>query len=275
MTTAPVFLCAELHSGEVRLGGDEGRHAAGVRRLTIGERVDLVDGTGRRGRGVVLVVHGREALTVAVESVSEDPVPDPAFVVVQALPKGDRGELAVELMTEAGVDEVIPWSATRCVTRWSGDRGQRSLARWRSSAAEAAKQSRRSRWPVVGELAGTAAVALRCAAADAAYVLHEDAETSLAALPALPALAALPALPALAGPELPTAPTPPNVQPREARRREILVIVGPEGGIEAGELAAFSAAGANSVRLGSEILRTSTAGIVALAVLSSTQRWSS
>lgn len=243
MTTAPVFFRAVVAPGEIRLEGDEGRHAAGVRRLTPGERLDLVDGTGRRGQGVVLIVHGRDALTVRIETVVVEPAPDPAFVVVQALPKGDRSELAVELMTEGGVDEVVPWSANRCVTRWSGDRGQKSLAKWRSTSAEAAKQSRRARWPVVAELSTTAQIAARCEGAAASYVLHEDATESLAGTP-------------------------------KHSGAEVIVIVGPEGGVDDGELAAFTAAGARPVRLGPEILRTSTAGIVALSVLSGVERWS-
>ena len=89
---------------------------------------------------------------------SSDPAPEPAFVVVQAIPKGDRGELAVEVLTEVGVAEIVPWAAARCVAVWKGERAAKSLSRWRSTAREAAKQARRSWFPEVTELASTADV---------------------------------------------------------------------------------------------------------------------
>ncbi|MGI3783868.1 MAG: 16S rRNA (uracil(1498)-N(3))-methyltransferase, partial [Janthinobacterium lividum] len=154
----------------------------------------------------------------------------------QALAKGDRGELAVEMLTEVGVAEVVPWQASRSVARWSADRVDRGLGRWRSTAREAAKQSRRLRVPAVSDPVGTRALAARLGTADLALVLHEDATDPIAAV-ALPA----------AG--------------------EVVVVVGPEGGISPEELAAFDAAGARTVRVGDHVLRTSTAGVVALAAL--------
>jgi 16S rRNA (uracil1498-N3)-methyltransferase len=174
-------------------------------------------------------------LTLRVTARRTAPEPDPRLVVVQALPKGDRADLAVELLTELGVDEIVPWSASRSVAQWSGERGTRALAKWRRTAAEAAKQSRRARVPVVAELATTGRVAARVADAAAGLVLHEAADEALTAL-ALP------------------------------DHGEVIVIVGPEGGVSADELAAFGAA--RAVRLGEPVLRTSTAGAAAVAVLS-------
>jgi 16S rRNA (uracil1498-N3)-methyltransferase len=162
-------------------------------------------------------------------------------VLVQALAKGDRGELAVELAVELGVDEVVPWSAARSVTRWDGARGERSRDRWRSVARAAAKQSRRAWVPTVAPLASTRQVAARLSAGS--LVLHEAADTPLATV-ALPA------------------------------GGDLVLVVGPEGGLDDAELAAFAAAGAVPVRLGPEVVRTSTAGAAALAALSlRTGRW--
>jgi len=163
-------------------------------------------------------------------------------VVVQALPKGDRGELAVETLTEVGVDVVVPWAAARCVTRWREDRAARSLARWRTTGRTAAKQARRTRFPEVTDLAGTAEVAALLGAAISGVVLHEEASEPLAGL------------------EVPTA-------------GDVVVVVGPEGGVSPDELAAFAASGATAYRLGDTVLRTSTAGTAALAVLMSRTRW--
>ncbi len=141
--------------GAVLLDGPEGRHAATVRRLRAGERVLLTDGAGRLAGCVVTEVR-RDALALDVVHVVDEPAPRPRLVVVQALPKGDRGEVAVETLTEVGADVVVPWAAHRCVTQWRAERGERALSRWRSTAREAAKQSRRAWWPRVAPLASTA-----------------------------------------------------------------------------------------------------------------------
>jgi 16S rRNA (uracil1498-N3)-methyltransferase len=183
--------------------------------------------------------------------------------LAQALVKGDRGELAVELATEAGVDEVLPWRAARCVARWDeGPRGDKALARWRSTVLAATKQSRRAWLPEVGDPVGTSALAARCAAADAALVLHESAEGSIAA-------AVRELLPAatLDG----AAPEGASVAPGGV---ELVLVVGPEGGITEDELASLCAVGARPVRLGPEVLRASTAAAVALGALGVlTGRW--
>ncbi|QFG25648.1 16S rRNA (uracil(1498)-N(3))-methyltransferase [Actinomadura sp. WMMB 499] len=240
----PVFLAAAdaLERDRVVLDGPEGRHAATVRRLRPGERVDLTDGEGLLAECVVTAAD-RVSLTLEVAARHREPPPSPRLVVVQALPKGDRGELAVETMTEAGVDEIVPWAAARCVTQWRPDRREKALNRWRNAAREAGKQARRSRLPQLPDLASTAAVAGRLAGASAALVLHEDAAEPLSAV-------------------------------RPPADGEIVLVVGPEGGITEDELAAFGAAGGRPVRLGPTVLRTSTAGVAAAAVLlAATGRW--
>lgn len=227
----------------VVLEGPEGRHAVSVRRLRPGEEVVLTDGAGTGVQGAVRSATGKDRLEVAVTSVRTEPEPDPSVTVVQALPKGDRGELAVETMTETGVDEIVPWAASRCVTQWKGERGRKSLAKWRSTAREAGKQSRRLRFPEVAELASTADVAGLLQDAALGLVLHEEGDLPLATA------------------EL----------PGDGR---IVVVVGPEGGVAPQESAAFEEAGARCCRLGPSVLRTSTAGTAATAVLlSRTGRW--
>jgi 16S rRNA (uracil1498-N3)-methyltransferase len=243
--SAPVFVVArdQLAVGPVVLDGAEGRHAVTVTRLAPGEGVVLVDGAGRRGTGTVSAVSGKDSLFVDVMAVVDEAEPSPRLVVVQALAKGDRGETAVETMTEVGVDEVIPWTAARCITRWNADRADKALARWRSTAQAAAKQSRRARFPLIAPVASTVEVAGRLAAAATAVVLHEEAAEPLSSL-------------------------------RPPGAGEIVVVVGPEGGVTPEELVAFAAAGASAYRMGATVLRTSTAGTAALAVLlSRTDRW--
>ena len=150
----PVFLAdrAALESDVVVLSGAEGRHAATVRRLRPGERADVADGAGLVAECVVAGPRA-DGLELTVRARREVPRPDPTITVVQAIPKGDRGELAVEEMTEVGVDRIVPWAAARCVPVWQGARGERSLAKWRLTAREAAKQSRRAWIPEVTDVA--------------------------------------------------------------------------------------------------------------------------
>ena len=248
--TAPVFVVGTaqltgLSAGDpVRLDGPEGRHAAAVKRLEPGEAVTLTDGLGLGVDGTVAAVHGKDAIDVTVGAVRREAEPAPRIVVVQALPKGDRGELAVETMTEVGVDVVIPWQASRCITQWKGERGAKALAKWRSTAREAGKQSRRLRFADVREPMTTRQLAPLLAAAAFAAVLHEDGAEPLAAA------------------ELPAA-------------GDLVLVVGPEGGVSPDELAAFAEAGARPYRLGPSGLRTSTAGVAAGALLlGRTGRWS-
>ncbi len=176
-----------------------------------------------------------------MHAVELTPTAVPSVTVVQAIPKGERGEQAVEVLTEIGVDRIVPWAAERSVGVWRGERAAKSLAKWRSTARESAKQSRRSWLPEVTAMASTPEVVSLVEASDLAVVLHEAAETPLASL-ALDGIGS------------------------------IVVVVGPEGGITEEELALLGAA--HVVRLGSSVLRTSTAGVAAVAaLLSRTPRW--
>ncbi|MFF4826302.1 16S rRNA (uracil(1498)-N(3))-methyltransferase [Streptomyces sp. NPDC001312] len=245
--TAPVFVVDELKAigSEFVLEGPEGRHAVSVKRLRPGEDVVLTDGRGRWIEGVVKAAEGKDRLVVSdLASLVEEPPESPRITVVQALPKGDRGELAVETMTEVGVDAIVPWAASRCITQWKGDRGLKALGKWRATAREAGKQSRRVRFPEVADAATTKQVAALLAEADFAAVLHESGEQRLATV------------------ELPA-------------QGDIVLVVGPEGGVSPEELAQFQDAGAKAYVLGPTVLRTSTAGTAAAALLlGRTGRWS-
>ncbi|MFB4277837.1 16S rRNA (uracil(1498)-N(3))-methyltransferase [Nonomuraea sp. MTCD27] len=240
--TAPVFLAHRLDGPELTLDGPEGRHAASVRRLRAGERVDLTDGAGGVAECVVRETL-KDALRLDVLRRYDVEAPRPRIVVVQGLPKGDRGELAVEMMTEAGVDVIVPWAAARSITQWKGNKVAKALGRWRSTAREAGKQARRFHLPEVADLASTAQVERLLSEAALGLVLHEEAAEPLS------------------GVELPAG-------------GDIVVVVGPEGGVSEEELAGFRAAKAMPVLLGPTVLRTSTAGVAAAAVLlSRTGRW--
>ncbi len=196
---------------------------------------------GLRVEGEVVAV-GAGTLDLRVVSVASDPEPAPRFVLVQALAKNDRDDQAVEAATECGVDEVVPWQASRSVVQWRGERGEKARRKWDAVLVAATKQSRRTRRPVLAPTATTADVTRLVRRAAAAFVLHEDATEPLADV------------------TLPDA-------------GDVLVVVGPEGGIAPDELAALEDAGAVVVRLGSTVLRSSSAGPAALAVLSAMSRW--
>jgi 16S rRNA (uracil1498-N3)-methyltransferase len=234
------------------LSGAEGRHASVVRRLRPGERVDVGDGAGLiaecvvtgpvAGAGSARTGRGGGGLELAVKALRRVPRPQPSITVIQAIPKGDRGELAVEEMTEVGVDRIVPWAAERSIPVWQPD--AKGLARWRATAREAAKQSRRAWIPEVTASAGSAAEAARLVSAAAmAIVLDPVAARPLSSI------------------DVPES-------------GDLVLVVGPEGGITERESAEFAAAGATACRLGPTVLRASTAGAVTAAVLlSRTARW--
>ncbi|WP_425842002.1 16S rRNA (uracil(1498)-N(3))-methyltransferase [Microbacterium sp. PA5] len=223
----------------VELGGAEAHHAAAVRRVRAGEAVTLGDGKGTWLRGTVESV-APKLVAVRVDERRDVPAPERELVLVQALAKGDRDELAVQAATELGVDAILPWQASRSVSRWDAAKSAKGVARWQSIVREASKQAHRAWVPEVGTPVSTAEVA-----GERGLVLVLD--------------------PAAAEPLS-------RVDVGDARR--ILLVVGPEGGIAPEELAALGAAGAVPVRLGETVLRTSTAGPAALAVLSArVGRW--
>ncbi len=248
--TAALFLVDQEVAAAARAGSSvaltdaEGRHAVAVKRIAVGERLDLGDGAGTLLRCVVEQVSARAALTARVVERVDVPAPAPRLVVVQALPKGDRGEVAVETLTEVGVDVIVPWQAERAIARWTAEKVTRGRAKWAATAQTAGKQARRAWLPQVAPLASGRDVETLIGAAACAVVLHEDAEGPLLGI------------------ELPT-------------QGDIVLVVGPEGGISPAELDRFTAAGAHPARLGPSVLRTSTAGTVAAAVvLAAGPRWS-
>ncbi|MBX7455538.1 16S rRNA (uracil(1498)-N(3))-methyltransferase [Mycolicibacterium sp. 3033] len=226
--------------------GDEGHHAATVCRTRAGEHLDLSDGVGVVAHCIVEdVAKGRLSARVRDRRAVEPPVP--RVTVVQALPKSERAELAVELATEAGADVFVPWQAARCVARWDGAaKVDKGLRRWAAVARSAARQSRRPHIPDVHAVVSTTGLAdlVRAAAPEPVLVLHESATRRLADVPLANAAA-------------------------------VTLVVGPEGGISDAELDTLTGAGALTVRLGPSVLRTSTAAAVALGALGVlTPRWS-
>ncbi len=260
----PVFWASSVGAEVLRLSGAEGHHAAVVRRLAVGERVAVSDGRGAIVQGRVRAVDKR-GVDVSVESRARVPVPAPRVTVVQAMPKGSRAELAVEALTEVGVDRIVPWASARSQVRVSGEHGERLVARWGAWAHEASKQSRRAWFCEVASTASTAEVAALLADSSCGLVLHEGAAEPLS--------------------------VPGGVA-------DVVLVVGPEGGLTDAELLAllpsttpsgavstsaaspgddlapaYGVRAVRAVRLGDTVLRTSTAGAVAAGVVLAATRW--
>lgn len=247
MTEALFYVESLPEAGELAVvDGDEGFHAASVRRIRVGEELDLGDGAGAMAHCVVEEV-GKARLAARVRQRWTVAPPSPPVTVVQALPKSDRAELAIELATEAGADAFIAWQASRCVARWDGGRADKGLRRWRAVARAAARQSRRPHIPSVSGVVSSgdliASVGDAVASGATVLTLHESATEPLTTMPLAQAVS-------------------------------LMLVVGPEGGISDDEIAALSEAGADVVRLGPTVLRTSTAAAVALGALGAlTPRW--
>lgn len=242
MSGALFYVDALPAVGEVAtVSGDEGFHAATVRRIRPGEQLMLGDGVGELAWCEVEAVD-RGALRARVLSRRSIAAATPHVTVAQALPKSERSELAIELATEAGADAFIPWQAARCVARWDSSRAEKGLRRWRAVARSAARQSRRAHIPSVNEPVSTEQLAHQLEGG-VALVLHESATDVLS-------------------------------EKHVAQADSILLVVGPEGGVTDEELAVLTAAGGVPVRLGPTVLRTSTAAAVALGALGAlTARW--
>lgn len=218
------------------LTGEEAHHAAQVARLRVGESVSISDGRGWRAQGVATAV-AKSRVDIALSNPEFDPEPSLAVTLVQALAKGGRDEMAVQTCTELGVNRVIPWQAERSISRWEGDKRTKGVVRWQSIAREASKQAMRSRIPAVTEPMATAGL---LAAAQGSEVLVLDPRSSIGI-----------------GEWARAHPT----------ATSVAVVVGPEGGITASEVDVLVSAGATAVRVGDDIMRTSTAGPAAIAAL--------
>jgi 16S rRNA (uracil1498-N3)-methyltransferase len=220
----------------VTLGGSEGKHAVNVRRMRVGEGIQLSDGKGLRVRGTVSAL-GNSSLTVQIDSVEQEAAPSVGLTIIQALAKGDRDELAIQAATELGCWAVVPWQAERSISKWEGAKIAKSVDRWQTIVSEAAKQSLRVFEPVVAQPLGSKQLVASVNNFDLVLILDPTAQIGLGSL------------------EL------------SESQKSVAIVVGPEGGISDHELEALEDAGAIRVHLGEPILRTSTAGVAAISVI--------
>ncbi len=240
----PVFIYPAPLTDHIRLSGAEGKHAVTVKRIRVGEQIALIDGTGTKATVTVTAIQGKDTLEGTVESTTFSPEPTPTVTIVQALPKAERSELTVDLLTQAGADHIVPWQAERCIAKWTSALKQtKGQQKWQAAAVAAAKQARRVRIPTIAEPSDTTGVEKLIATADCALVLHEEATESITTVPLV-------------------------------ATGTLVIIIGPEGGLSNTEVTRFQQAGAQPVLLGPEVLRTATAGMAALvAVGMRTTRW--
>lgn len=238
---------ALLPAATVVLTGAEARHAVTVRRLRVGEAVTVGDGRGVLADGECASAAPNEVV-VNVHSVRTVDAASPRLVLVQALAKGDRDELAIQAATELGVDAVLPWASSRSVSRWDGPKVAKGLARWATIVREASKQAHRARVPEVGPLVTTADLAT-LAATTRMLLLEPTADVALTSL------------------TLRDGANMADAADAGLDDRDLVLVVGPEGGFSPEELVRLAGAGATAVRMGETVLRTSTAGPAALAVV--------
>ncbi|MDO4928216.1 MAG: 16S rRNA (uracil(1498)-N(3))-methyltransferase [Corynebacterium sp.] len=253
----------DFASGPYTLSGAEGKHAATVQRLQVGERLRLVDGNGQFAILDITAV-GRNELRGTLGAIQRSVSANPQVTVIQALPKSERSELTIDLLTQAGADAIVPWEAARCVAKWQGVKRAKGVQKWYQAAIAAAKQSRRTTIPHIHQVHSTREVMALLADFEAVFVLHEEATTGL-----------------LAGWDFHVAASVGDAvdavrvgESDSNHLHNIAFVIGPEGGISPEETAEFQQRGSTLVCLGPEVLRTATAGMVALAALGAhTARW--
>ncbi|EEH63959.1 RNA methyltransferase, RsmE family [Gleimia coleocanis DSM 15436] len=237
--TAPVYFHDDFTGLEVgkpfTFTGSEAHHAC-VMRVAPGEEIHLVDGHGLRVISEVISAADK-SVTVRPREIKNETSIRPVTTLVQALAKGGRDEQAVEMATEVGIDKVIAWQSQRTIVKWEGKKQGKNLEKWSNLLKAATKQSRRSRIPTVDYAESTKSLLNKLTDAKL-LVLHESGEHTLEQIPT-----------------------------EWFDTTEIALIVGPEGGITEAELAAFTAQGAQIVRIGNTVMRSSTAGTVALALV--------
>lgn len=231
----------------VKISGSEGRHAVSVKRLSVGEQIELMDTHGAKAVVTITSVSGKDTLTGRVEEVIVSQPAKPKITIAQAIPKSERSELAVDLLTQGGADCIIPWEAKRCVAKWQGNKRDKGVQKWRQAAIAAAKQSRRATVPRILDPVNSTELVEIIKNFDTSLVLHETAAVSLKTVLG---------------------------ESQDRPVEEMLLIIGPEGGVSEEEAEQFRNMGATAVKLGPEVLRTASAGLVALAAIGfSTDRW--
>lgn len=231
----PLFFCDQIPDrGDVVIEGDEAHHASAAARIKVGERVHVTNGKGRRAEVEILDINKRN-IGARIIHLHDFPRPTTTLTVIQALTKGDRARETIELLTEGGVEKIVPWSASRSIGQWKEEKD--ALSKWRSWAREATKQSRRSWIPEIVDLASTAQIKEMIEDAELSLVFHESAEQKISEVL--------------------------HVKPP----KELIVIIGPEGGISDDEAALFASAGAQVVSMGTPVFRSAHAGVAALAAI--------
>lgn len=235
-----LFFVDQLGTGSTQeLSGDEGHHAVAVMRLAVGEQIKIADGSGNWVSGTITEV-GKKNLKIDIAQRGSSQAGKPELVVVQAVTKSDRTKEMLELLTVGGADQIIPWQAERCISKWQSD----SASKWLLLIKEAAKQARRVKLPVLSEEVTSNQLVKLFKATDKVIILHEDASTGISQINLL----------------------------KDAER--IILIIGPEGGISDSEISQLESAGAVSARMGDLVLRSAHAGFAALsAIQAAIGRW--
>ena len=215
--------------GSYEFANDDANHAIRVLRMQEGAEFMLSDGKGSWSQVVATEVKKKSMQVRVMDSGFQAPLAT-TITVVQALPKGDRAKEAIELLTEAGVDRIVPWASARSIGKGS--------EKFAITAREASKQSRRFRIPEVTEVATTAQICEAIKISDLAIAFHESATSKL------------------------------SDQVSSHNVEHLLIIIGPEGGLTDEEIAAFTESGAKVALMGRPILRSAHAGIAAVSAVS-------
>lgn len=228
----------QIQGTETIITGSDVNHIRNVLRMKVGERVRISDNEGNDFYCAIAQIGSEEVSLVVLER-AEDTEPSLKITLFQGLPKGDKMEQVIQKSVELGVSEIIPVAMKNCVVKLDEKRARAKQARWQAIAESAAKQSKRSMIPGVGEVMSFADAAAYAKKLDVRILPYEN-QRGLAHTR--------------------------EVFGRIQKGVSVGIFIGPEGGYDSSEIA-LAKDDMEMVSLGNRILRTETAGLCALSML--------
>lgn len=235
------FFVPQLYNEEMYIEGVDARHISKVLRMLPGAQLQIVSDDGVSAVAEITAIDSERVTVRCLEKLAESHEPRVKLVLAQGLAKGEKMDFIIQKAVEMGAYSVIPVAMEHSVVRLDGAKAAKKVERWQKIAESAAKQSKRDIIPEVQPVQSMAGMLAKCTCQT--KIIAYECEDRLSLKAALKA------------------------SEEAGGISELLLIIGPEGGISEGELEQARQAGAVPVSLGRRILRAETAGLVAISAI--------